>query len=183
MEKIRMKIDQLSRREQLLSLAVMAVGIVFLFSFVLTPALKDLQAVRAQTEANHQAISQKEALLMQLRAQPKPDMLHNPNWAYYRENVGLSGIMRKISSLDQSQHGVRVVKITSQKVEKVGDHSKTGLQVEIEAPFNSLGGFIEELEKSRLVTRVDEVEISRIDRELQLCHARISLNSYTWREQ
>ena len=48
--------------------------------------------------------------------------------------------------------------------------------------FSSIGNFLEELEGSRFLTRVESVQVFRMERELRLCRARITVSSFSWRE-
>jgi hypothetical protein len=140
-------------------------------------------ALRSQISIDATTLVQKERMLAEFTRTPAASMSSNPAWAYYQENIGLSSLVRKISSKDAPEGAFHVTKITSEKLEKINDYEKTSLSLEVEAPFNAIGGFLEDLEKSRLLTRVEGVEITRLDKELRLCHAKISLHSFAWRDK
>lgn len=183
MEKIKLAIDALSKREQRLIYAVIAVLCFTLLKFLVVGEVGEILALRAQAEATTATLATKERMLQEFSAGRQPAATANPNWSYYQENIGLSGLLRKISSKDDPEGAFRVVKIASEKSEKLSEYEKTSLKVEIEAPFNLIGSFLEDLESSKLLTRVEGLEVTRLDKELRLCHAKISLNSFAWRDK
>ncbi|NDC76530.1 MAG: hypothetical protein EBZ67_01400 [Chitinophagia bacterium] len=65
--------------------------------------------------------------------------------------------------------------------EKFADYSKVLFNLEIEAPFMSVGHFLEKLEKSDLLTEVVNIDISRVEREMKRCTIKLSLYSYVAR--
>lgn len=102
--------------------------------------------------------------------------------AYKKENVGQAGLMKVLSETEKKNNGFALRKIASEKNEKLDEVEKNTFQMEVEAPFISIGSFLENLENSKLLTRVDSVQVFRTEKELSLCRAKIIVDSYSWRE-
>ena len=181
MERFRNIFNALTYRERVLLFSVTATATVALFHFLVLAQFGQLQQVRTELAHNEKIIFEKEELFRQLTSVKNDDHSASPLWQYLKENLGLSGFVRKVSSIGNREGILHVRKILSEKVERLPEYDKTSIQLELEAPFNAIGGFLEELEKSPLLTRVEGVEIFRMEKELRLCHAKITLSSYSWR--
>jgi hypothetical protein len=174
--------EKMKFRERVLSLVTLLVvaGLVFH-----TLVLSELAAVSKSRNALKEVQTDLERIrsnLTSLQALKAEDVRSDPLWRYKTENSGVAGLVRAVSSIEAAKPDFSIRKISSEKVEQASGFEKTTLQMEIETPFNTLGSFLEQLEKSDLLTRIESVQIARVGREIRLCHARIRLNSYNWRE-
>jgi hypothetical protein len=127
-------------------------------------------------------IARSRSMLREL-AEAHPDSLRNsPLWPYRQENAGVGGLIRKVSATGEARPDFTVRKIAVEKTEKLPEFDKTKFEVEVEGPFQTIGAFLEELENSRFLTRVESVQVYRIEKELRLCRAKILVSSFSWRE-
>jgi hypothetical protein len=182
MHKIRELFEKLKYRERVLAFAVLAAVAFLSANFLVVGELRRMIEVQAEKSA---LVEETEKLKAEIAAlgTPKPDdARRNPLWRYRRGNKGLAGLVTSVTSREENRKDFTVRRISSEKVERTDDFEKTTLQIEVEAPFNSLGAFLEDLEKSDLLTRVEAVQISRPEKEMNLCKARILLNSFIWRD-
>ena len=121
-------------------------------------------------------------MLSELDSKPAQSLRKSPLWAYRQENSGLGNLIRKVSSSDSKRDfTVRRITVVG-KEEKPTEYDSTKFEIEVEGPFHAIGNFLEELEGSRFLTRVESVQVSRIEKELRLCRARIFVNSFNWKE-
>jgi hypothetical protein len=173
----------LNPREKILAFALVGVVALILAKFfVLNTALEvfELRGKASQVQAD---IARSVSMLAELRssAQRKPASLALMD--YRRANAGLGNFIRKVSNPGKGRRDFSVRKIASQKVEKLPEYDKTKLELEVEGPFQSIGTFLEELESSHFLTRVESIHIYRMEKELRLCRARILVDNYSWRDQ
>lgn len=84
-----------------------------------------------------------------------------------------------ITIQSRSREDFKLKKISSEKTEKQGDLTATKLNIEVESSFGSLGKFIENIENSKMLARVENLNIHRIDKELRICRAQIGISGFT----
>jgi hypothetical protein len=95
-------------------------------------------------------------------------------------NSNFANIVRELSGGDTPDL-FTIKSLNLAKEEKMADYSKVLFNLELEAPFLSVGQFLERLEKSDLLTEVVSVDISRVQPEMKRCTIRLSLYSYAAR--
>lgn len=138
--------------------------------------------VWTRTQTVERDIARNRTILQDL-LEARPESLRvSPYWTYRQENSGLGNLIRRVSSNTETRRFFTVRKIAVEKTEKLPEYDKTKFEVEVEGPFQSVGDFLEDLENSRFLTRVESVQVYRIERELRLCRAKIILNSFSWRD-
>lgn len=181
MHKIRALFFQLKYRERILCfLAICAVGFLSLKVFVID-GLGQLLVLKEKISAVEIEKARAGSNLEGIKESKSIDAKKDPLWAYRNENIGLASFMKILSNVDAKRDDLTVRRIASEKQEITSDFEKTTLQMEIDTPFNSLGKLLEEIEGSKLLTRVEKIQIMRIENELRLCRARIILNTFSWR--
>lgn len=174
--------QKMNQRERGLVMIVFAVIFVLAGKIFVVDEL--LQAYSAYGSASEQEaeLARSQSMLAEVSAK-KPESLRNsPLWAFRKENSGLGNLMRKVSSESEAKRDFSVRKITAASAEKLPEYDKTKFEIEVEGPFHAIGNFLEELESSHFLTRVESVQVFRIEDELRLCRARILVNSFSWRE-
>jgi hypothetical protein len=174
---------KLTYRERVLTFSAILAAFAATLQFLVLEEIRKVHILHTQIQTVDQEIAQKQRMIESFREAKGTDVRDSPLWPYHAANLGLSNFVRTVSSLDQGADGLRVRRIVSEKVDRQPDFDKTTLQIEVEAPFNRIGAFLEDLENSRLMTRVELVEVFRIDKELQTCRAKIVLDSYSWRDE
>jgi Tfp pilus assembly protein PilO len=135
----------------------------------------------SRTSAKKAELASAQAMLTELETRKPASLRQSPLWGYREENKGLGNLIRKVSS-SETLRDFTVRRINLEKEEKLPEYDKTKFQIEVEGPFHSIGNFLEELESSRFLTRVESVQVFRIEKELRLCRARIYVNSFTWKD-
>lgn len=95
-------------------------------------------------------------------------------------NSNFANIVRELSGVGASER-FTIRSLTLSKEEKLADYTRVLFTLEIEAPFLAVGGFLERLEKSDLLTEVVDIDVSRIEKELKRCTIRLSIYSYAAR--
>jgi hypothetical protein len=95
-------------------------------------------------------------------------------------NSNFANIVRELSGGDTPDLFL-IRNLTLAKEEKFADYNKVMFNLEIEAPFMSVGQFLERLEKSDLLTEVVNIDISRVEREMKRCTIKLSVYSYVAR--
>ncbi len=141
-------------------------------------AIKSLKEKIASVKTE---IARADSNLQNVRGSKSVDAKKDPPWRYRGENLALASFMKTLGSVDARREDITVRRIASKKQELSADFEKTTLQMKIDTPFNSLGKLLEEIEASKLLTRVEKIRIMRIENELRLCRARMMLNAYSWR--
>jgi hypothetical protein len=181
MRKIREHFLKLKYRERILCfLAICAVGILSLKLFVLD-GVQQILTLKEKISAVEMEKTRAGSNLESIKESKSVDAKKDPLWSYRNENMGLASFMKILGNVDAKREDLTVRRIASEKQEITPDFEKTTLQMEIDTPFNSLGKLLEEIEGSKLLTRVEKIQIIRIENELRLCRARIMLNAYSWR--
>lgn len=184
MDKIKAAFEKLNSRERvLIVLVALALQVVGAKAFI-WEEYRMLGLLELELKDGAAQLQKKQELLNEAVAAHAKSSAADPDaLAVYRENTGLSGLVREVTNLEKRSGSFQIMRLSNEKHERLPEFDKTVLTLEVEAPFQTIGGFLEQLEKSRLLTRVDGVEVFRIEKELRRCRARISLNSYTWRSQ
>lgn len=138
---------KLKQRERILAfvtiLTVAALLVNFLLLNSVTEAFQNYSKI-AEIEDEAKRI---QSTLQELNATNNNSLKKDPLWRVRRENKGVAGLIKTVSGLEEMRSDFNVRKIASEKTEKSADFEKTTLNIEIEAPFNSLGVFLEDLEK------------------------------------
>jgi len=173
---------KLKQRERILAFVTISTIAALLAHFFLLSLATETYQTHSKTAQIEDEINRIRSTLQELRSANDKSLKKDPLWRVRRENKGVAGLIKTVSGMEEIRNDFSVRKIASEKTEKSADFEKTTLNLEIEAPFNSLGAFLEDLEKSDLLTRVEAVQVIRTDKELKLCRARITLNSYYWRD-
>lgn len=180
MARVNALLRRLNPRERGLLLAILAsLALVAAKIYVVDELLVAYDA-NSQARAVEADIARSRNMLQDLTSRKPASFQSTPLFAYRQENSGLGNLMRKVSAEGGRDFTVR--KITLDKAETLPDYEKNRFEVEVEGPFHSIGNFLEELEGSRFLTRVEQVQVFRIEKELRLCRARIIVNAFSWRE-
>lgn len=137
---------------------------------------------RRKTAELELEISRSRNMLADLTGRRPASFTTSPLYAYRQENTGLGNLIRKVTASAEAGRDFTVRKISLDKSESLPEFEKNRFELEVEGPFHSIGNFLEELEGSRFLTRVEGVQVFRIERELRLCRARIVVSSFSWRE-
>lgn len=96
---------------------------------------------------------------------------------YVEANASLANVVGALAKGD-GRSPFSLKKIATEKQENVNGYTKTQFSIDVDASFPAIGGFLEGLELSPLLTDIQTVEISRISTELKKCSAKIKLLSY-----
>ena len=100
---------------------------------------------------------------------------------YAQTNASLASVIGTLAKGD-GKSPFSLNKIVSEKQEIVNGYTKTQFSINLDASFPAIGGLLEGLEQSPLLTDVQTVEISRMGNELKKCSAKIKLLSYVVRK-
>ena len=176
------RFQKLNPRER--ALAFLMTGIAFLFcgQLLIGAEIRRFREARSQIGEMDQQLESARANLALATAQRAPASGQSPLLHIRRQNRGLASLVEAMSSVEERRADFKLQKITSEKFESGPDFDKSTLLVEIDAPFNSLGAFLEDLEQSDLLTRVESVEVAREGREMKMCRAKIQLSGFYWRD-
>lgn len=182
MQKIRAIFEKLNRRERWLCAMALISALLVGGKFLLLAEIANALESRRESKQLEFEIAQIEQSIQGIKSTKREDLRKDPMWRYLKENKGVAGLVKVVSAQESTRKDFSLRKIASEKFEKGADFDKTTLQIEVETPFNSLGSFLEDLENSDLLTRVESVRVERTEKELKLCRATIQLNSYYWRD-
>lgn len=181
MDLLNAALKRLNQRERTLAAAVVVVFALLAGKFFIFDELLLAYDAHSQAVAKEAELAKSRAMLTDLDSARPVSLRKSPLWTYRRENSGLGNLIRKVSSSD-SKRDFTVRRISMDKEEKLPEYDKTRFEIEVEGPFHSIGNFLEELESSRFLTRVESVQVFRIEKELRLCRARIFVSSFSWKE-
>jgi hypothetical protein len=181
MHKIKPFFTKLKYRERVLCFLVLSVTALMLSKILVLDQVRGILELKGRANQIHSEMHRIEGSLAQIANTQLPDSKRDPLWTYRNQNLGLASFMKVIGEVDAQREDLVVRKVASEKQELIQDYEKTTLQLEIDTPFNSLGRLLEEIERSKLLTRVEKIQIMRIENELRLCRARVFLNAYSWR--
>lgn len=182
MDKLEALLRRLSSRERaLLVMIVASLAIVAAKFFVADELLAALEARRSAL-AIEAEVERSRNMLTDLSTRRPASFTASPLYAYRKENSGLGNLIRKVSAGAEVGRDFTVRKISLEKAESLPEFEKNRFELEVEGPFHSIGNFLQELESSRFLTRVESVQVFRIEKELRLCRARILVSSFSWRE-
>lgn len=183
MKQIKLLLQKLTYRERCLLFTTTFLVSGLLFKFLVIDELKIIHETRSKKIELLSEIQRNESMLADIRKE-KNDPLKKSNVSDIRsQNIGTSNLIKQVTEVEKYRREFSLRRLSSLKMEEQQDLRKTTFELEVEAPFNTLGGFLEDLEKSHLLTRVEEVKVFRIERELKLCKAKVLLSSYSWREK
>lgn len=169
------------RERSLLTLIVVAVALLagkFLVADELLLALE----TNGKAASVEMEIERSRNMLTDLSNRKPASITTSPLYVYRQQNSGLGNLMRKVSAGAEVSRDFTVRKITLDKSESLPEFEKNRFALEVEGPFHAIGNFLEELEGSRFLTKVESVQVFRIEKELRLCRARIMVSSFSWRE-
>ncbi len=172
---------KLKYRERILCfIAISCLGF-FFAKLLILDQIQDIVQYRQRSENIKNELQHAKNNLNHILQTKTPDVKKDPLWEYRNQNLGLASFMKVIGEVDTNREDLTVRKVASEKQEFSNDYEKTTLQMEIDTPFNSLGRLLEEIEESKILARVEKIQIMRIENELRLCRARVLLNTYSWR--
>jgi hypothetical protein len=172
---------RLNQRERALVACILAAVALVAGKLFVVDELGLAREARHQAAAVEAEAARSHATLAEAERRKPVKLKDSPLWPYRLENTGVGNLIRKVSGAD-SRRDFAVKRISVEKTEKLPEYEKTRFEIEVEGPFHSIGSFLEELESSRFLTRVESVQVFRIERELRLCRARIFVNSFSWRD-
>jgi hypothetical protein len=177
-------LQKLNQREKTLLTAIIAVVGLILFKALVLNSIAEVWSLRGQAVQVRSEIVRSESMLASLAGKENGRRPASESSLddYRRVNAGLGNFIRKVSSPSHARRDFSVRKISSQKVEHLPEYDKTRLELEVEGPFQQIGAFLEEIEASHFLARVDSIHIYRMEKELRLCRARILVDNYFWRE-
>jgi hypothetical protein len=174
-----------SRRELLL-VAGGLLSILYLYStYWHGPRDRELAAIRTQVSEAKVKLDSDLALLESLSRTGSPAPNEEPADLRLDQVRGLNSkfanLLNEVSS-NEGSDPFKIIRIATGPREAFAEYLKVLFKLEFQAPFHSVGRFLERLEKSDLLTEVVSVDISRADPELKRCTVRLELYSYASRQ-
>ncbi len=101
---------------------------------------------------------------------------------YVDGNSRLGNLLNSISDMEQDQRLFKITKLTSDKKELGKGYERILFSLELETSFLGLGTFLEKLENSKYLSRVESVSVNRLGSDLKRCSATIKFYSYILRD-
>lgn len=173
-----------SLREIGLVMGAMAALSYSYFQFWHLPQSRDYQALQKQViEAQRKLdgdLSAADSLSKKAKLDPVEEAADVKMDQIREMNSNFANIVRELSGGDTPDLFL-IRNLSVGREEKFADYNKVLFNLEIEAPFISVGQFLEKLEKSDLLTEVINIDISRVEREMKRCTIKLSLYSYAAR--
>lgn len=102
--------------------------------------------------------------------------------SYVDGNSRLGNILSNISEMEHDQKLFKLTKISSENKESAPGVEKILFSMEIETSFLGLGTFLEKLENSKYLSRVESVTVNRVGTDLKKCSATVKFYSYILRD-
>ena len=177
----------LSTREKVLGALVGSALLTLVCKFTIFDQWKELRLVDSQISQLQSEVAESQ---IKLATQParKPASMAPPNGnspvvdRYVQENSRLGNVLNVISEMENEKKLFSVTKITSEKHESNKDYDKILFNMELDTSFLGLGSFLETLEQSEVLSRVESVIVTRIGEDLKKCHAQIKFYTFSLRE-
>jgi len=174
-----------SVRERAMAVVTIIAMSIFYYSFWHTPKKG---AIAKQASALTEAMKKQEsteALLKSLSSgTPNTDKSAGDKSSRItlirQANNNFSNIVQTLSGAGSKESFV-IQNLTAEKEETFSEYSKVLFNLEVDAPFLSVGKFLEKIEKSDLLTELVSIEATRIDPELKRCTIKLKLYSYASR--
>ncbi len=182
MDQVKALLIKMNLRERILLVAILIVVALIGFRFTVVDEFLQISEIRKNTEAVEAEIARSRSMLSDLASRKPASFTSSPLFAYKQENSGLGNLILRVSNSAESSRDFVVRRIALEKNESLPEFEKNSFQLEVEGPFHSIGNFLQDLEESRFLTRVESVQVFRIEKELRLCRARILVSSFSWRE-
>lgn len=169
-------------RERVLVLVCSVVVSLLFTKILIIDEIVSIFKIKNNAYGISQQIVQNEQTLKELQSTRADSYSARSVISYKKENTGQANLMLAISDVEKRNSGFVLRKIASEKTDIQNGLEKNSYQIEVEAPFISIGGFLEKLEKSKFLTKVSNVQIIRTEKELNICRAKITLDSFAWRQ-
>lgn len=182
MQALKLHYNKLSYRERVLVFAASCVCGVVLLKILVLDRVQDIYRLSTDSHRIRHEIRQQESQLEALQKQKGGQRREAKFDATLAANTGQRQLFRAIANIDQRWEHFELKRVTNQKTELKGTQEVTTYELEVEAPFPSLAGFLGYLEKSDLLARVENISVFRIENELKLCQAKIRVVGYSWRD-
>jgi len=174
-----------SARELFLVLAGMLSLAFGYYQFWHLPRSQELASLRTQLFESKKKLESDLAVINSLNQVSQADQViekADQKLEQVREmNSNFANIVRELSGGDTPDlFQIRNLAVKSE--DRFADYSRVLFNMEIEAPFLSVGQFLERLEKSDLLTEVIQIDITRLEKEMKRCTIKLALYSYVARQ-
>ncbi len=179
------KKGKLTKSENILICAVAVVGFAIFYKTVFLGSRRAAAELGQKIAAEETELAKQKARLAELSgrkpASPATTGSGSVNYErYLKANTSFGDVIGTLAR-GNGKSPFQVDKIKIEKQDQVNGYTRTALSIDVETSFLALGGFLEAIERSPLLTDIQGVEISRMSDELRKCTARIRLNSYVVR--
>ncbi len=134
------------------------------WSFAIGPALRDLNATRANVETAKATITALEARIQALQSN-EADIQIDPAliWKDEPGPMTTAAVQRRISDL-AGESGLQLTSVYSEDAQAVGSYQRYRIRLEAETRLEELVPFLDALERSRPILRISQLQIRPVPR-------------------
>lgn len=180
-----MNFRSLNKREKILASMVAAALLVMSGHFFVKMRLNQLKELDASIALEQQQLDANRAIYEKLSTRKLASVNFDSSIdlkSYVEGNSRLGNILSSISDMEHDQKLFKLTKIVSENKETARGVEKILFSLEIETSFLGLGTFLEKLENSKYLSRVESVTVNRVGADLKKCNATVKFYSYVLRD-
>lgn len=181
-----MKMRALNQREKILAAMVGVCLFVGFIKFFIVDRLKLIQETESQIVQEQQSLEANRAIYESLATRKLASVSSNVSnidiKGYTEGNSRLGNILGSITDMEQDQRLFKITKLSSDKKEEGKGYERILFSLEIETSFLGLGTFLEKLENSKYLSRVESVSVNRLGTDLKKCSATVRFYTYVLRD-